>query len=126
MEVNATHVDAVLEDKTHDETVTIKTIPLFFKHIDAAGMGPGNVKKLVIAGYNTIPKVIRATETELQKVLGKKTGQMAFANIHEAVDKATLPQLMTTNIFGHGFGDKRFVSIITAVPDVMTPSSTQH
>ena len=121
---NATHVDAVLEDKTHDETVTIKTITLFFKHIDAAGMGPGNVKKLVTAGYNTIPKVIHATETDLQKVLGKKTGQMAFANIHEAMDKATLPQLMTaTNIFGRGFGDKRFVSIITAVPDVMTSTS---
>lgn len=118
---NHTHVDAVLEDKTQDETVMIKTITLFFKHLDTPGMGPGNVSKLVAAGFNTLPKVIHATEPELQKVLGKKTGQMAAANIREAIQKASLPQLMTaTNIFGRGFGDKRFVAILAAIPEILT------
>ena len=118
---NATHVDAVLEDKTHDETVVIKTITLFFKHLDTVGMGPGNVTKLVTSGLNTIPAIIHATEQELQKVLGKKTGQMAFSNIRDSIAKATLPQLMTaTNIFGRGFGDKRFVSIIATIPDIVS------
>lgn len=124
---NATHVDAVLEDKTHDETVVIKTITLFFKHLDTSGMGPGNVAKIVAAGLNTLPKVIHATEPELQSILGKKTGQMASTNIHKSIQNASLPLLMTaTNIFGRGFGEKRFVSIIEEIPDVLNTSMTKE
>jgi len=117
---NETHVDAVLEDKSQDETVIIKTITLFFKHLETAGMGPGNVTKLVAAGFNSLPKILDASETELQKVLGKKTGEMAYKNIKDAVGKADLPKLMTaTNIFGRGFGEKRFVSILSEYPDIL-------
>jgi NAD-dependent DNA ligase len=84
-------------------------------------MGPGNVKKMVDEGLTTVAKMYSATIPELQAILGKKTGMMAHENIHKAIDGATLPQLMTaTNIFGRGFGDKRFVSIFEVIPDVLT------
>ena len=122
---NETHVDAVLEDKSQDETVVIKTITLFFKHLDTAGMGPGNVTKLVVAGFNSLPKILDASEAELQKILGKKTGEMAHKNILNAVEKADLPKLMTaTNIFGRGFGEKRFVSILNEYPDILISSES--
>jgi NAD-dependent DNA ligase/predicted nucleotidyltransferase len=117
---NSTKVDAVLVDKSQDETVITKTITLFFKHLEVAGMGPGNVAKLVAAGYNTIPKVINAEEVELQKILGKKTGSSVFNNVKQTIQNVSLASLMTaTNIFGRGFGDKRFVSIIVAMPDIL-------
>jgi NAD-dependent DNA ligase len=118
---NATHVDAVLENKSSDETVMTKTVTLFFKHLDTAGMGPGNVRKLIEAGFIGIPAVIHATVPELQAVLGKKTGQAVFDNIKTAINKASLAELMTaTNVFGRGFGDKRFVGILESIPDVLT------
>lgn len=118
---NETHVDAILEDKSQDETVIIKTITLFFKHLETAGMGPGNVTKLIAAGLTTLPRIIHASEAELQKILGKKTGETAFKNIKESIDKADLANLMTaTNVFGRGFGEKRFVSILSEYPDILT------
>jgi NAD-dependent DNA ligase len=118
---NPTQVDAVLEDKSQDETVNIKTITLFFKHLDTAGMGPGNVAKIVKSGLTTIPKIIHADVSTLQSILGKKMGQTVKTNIVQSIETSTLPQLMTaTNIFGRGFGEKRFTTILTAIPDVLT------
>ena len=122
---NETHVDAVLENKSQDETVVIKTITLFFKHLETAGMGPGNVTKLVTSGLTTLPKIIHASEAELQKILGKKTGETAFKNIKESLEKAELANLMTaTNVFGRGFGEKRFVSILSNYPDILTSTES--
>lgn len=117
---NPTKVDAVLVDKSQDETVVTKTITLFFKHIETAGMGPGNVAKLIAGGINTIPKIINADEASLQKILGKKTGSNVYGNIKQTIESSSLASLMTaTNIFGRGFGNKRFVSIIMEIPDIL-------
>lgn len=118
---NPTHVDAVLEDKTQDEIVNIKTITLFFKHLETAGMGPGNVTKIVKSGLSTLPSIIHASEADLQSILGKKNGQTISSNIKLSIESASLPQLMTaTNIFGRGFGEKRFVTILSDIPDALT------
>jgi len=117
---NPTHVDAVLENKSQDETVNIKTITLFFKHLETAGMGPGNVAKIVKSGFSTLPSIIHASESELQAILGKKNGQTVASNIKQSIDSASLPQLMAaTNIFGRGFGEKRFITILSDIPDAL-------
>jgi len=119
-EWNETHVDAILKDKHTDDVVVAKNITNFFKQLDTVGMGPGNVTKLVAEGYKTIPSVLDMTVSQMQEILGKKNGQTLHANIREAIDKASLPQLMTaTNIFGRGFGDKRFVAILEEYPDIL-------
>lgn len=117
---NDTHVDALLVDKSKDETVIIKTITLFFKNLDTAGMGPGYVTKLVAADFNTLPKIIHASEEQLQKILGKKTGQTAFMNISNSIKNASLPRLMAaTNIFGRGFGERKIASILEKYPNIL-------
>ena len=120
---NPTHVDAVLENKMYDETVIIKIVTLFFKHLETAGMGPGNVAKLVKNGFPTLPSIIHASESDLQSILGKKNGQTIAENIKQSIQSASLPQLMAaTNIFGRGFGEKRFITILTDIPDALTKS----
>jgi hypothetical protein len=51
-------------------TVLEKQIAAFFKGIEVDGLGPGNVKKIIKAGYNSVPKILRMTEADLLKVEG--------------------------------------------------------
>lgn len=119
-EWNKTKVDAIMLNKEEDKTVLIKTVTLFFKHLDTAGLGPGNVAKLVSAELKSIPDFINAPIQVYKDVLGKKMGQTVYDNMKEAIKKADLPQLMTaSNLFGRGFGDKRFNSIFEAIPNIM-------
>ena len=84
-------------------------------------MGPGNVAKLVKNGFPTLPSIIHASESDLQSILGKKNGQTIAENIKQSIQSASLPQLMAaTNIFGRGFGEKRFITILTDIPDALT------
>lgn len=122
---NATHVDIELVDKKADSTVNHKIVTAFFKTIDVDGLGPGNVKKIINAGYTTIPQIIAMSKDQLMEVDGfkKKLSDKIYDGIHEKLEEADLPTLMdATNIFGRGFGKKRFKTILTEHPDIITSS----
>jgi NAD-dependent DNA ligase len=119
---NDTHVDFILDNKAEDPTVREKNIVVFFKGIEVDGLGPGNVKRIVEAGYDTVPKIIAMTKEDFLKVPGfkTKTADKLYAGIHKQVAKATLPELMAgTNVFGRGFGEKRFAAILDVYPDIL-------
>ena len=57
---NETHVDIMLASKEDNTTVLHKTITGFFTDVD--GLGPGNIKKIINAGYDySVPKIISMT-----------------------------------------------------------------
>jgi NAD-dependent DNA ligase len=119
---NETNVDIILNNKTDDEIVNQKIITAFFKTIDVEGLGPGNVKKIIKAGYTTIPDILKMSEEDFMKVEGfkDKTSKKLFTGIKEKINKASLPTLMdATNIWGRGFGKKRFASILKDNPDII-------
>ena len=119
---NETNVDIILNNKTDDEIVNLKIITAFFKTIDVEGLGPGNVKKIIKAGYTTIPDILRMSEDDFMKVEGfkDKTSKKLYIGIKEKINKASLPTLMdATNIWGRGFGKKRFASILKDNPDII-------
>ena len=119
---NDTHVDIMLKDKSVDSTVQEKTITGFFKILGVDGLGPGNVKRLIVAGFNSVPKIIDMGEKDFLTVEGfkEKLAKKIHTSITDKVEKASLPELMhATNIFGRGFGKKRFVSVLTAIPDIL-------
>lgn len=119
---NQTNVDIILNNKTEDEIVNQKIITAFFKTIDVEGLGPGNVKKIIKAGFTTIPEILKMSEEDFMKVDGfkEKTSKKLYTGIKEKITVATLPMLMdATNIWGRGFGKKRFVSILKANPDII-------
>ena len=120
---NATHVDIMLVDKKANSTVNQKIVTAFFKTIGVDGLGPGNVKKIIAAGYTTIPQIIAMTRDQFMEVEGfkKKLSDKIYDGIHEKLDAADLPTLMdATNIFGRGFGKKKFKTILTEHPDIIT------
>ncbi len=124
---NDTHVDIMLEDKSKDSTVNEKTITGFFKVLGVTGIGPGIVKRLIKAGYDTMPKIIDASKDDFLTIDGIKelTAEKLYSGIKEKVDSVSLPELMkATNIFGRGFGEHRFISILTVHPDILVSKQT--
>ena len=120
---NDTNVDIMLENKEINETVINKTITGFFKIIGVEGLSTGNIKRIIDAGYNSIPKIIRMTKDDFLKVEGfkDKLATKISNGIVEKIKSTSLPELMqATNIFGRGFGEKRFKLILTAEPDILT------
>ena len=121
---NDTHVDILLENIEDDEGVREKLITAFFKTLSVDGIGPGNVKKMIRAGFDSIPKILHMKEEDFLKVGGfqLKTAQKLQENIRAAIDRATVVELMVaSNKFGRGFGNKKVELIMESYPDVLKP-----
>ena len=120
---NDTHVDIMLENAAEDPTVKEKNITGFFKGIEVDGLGSGNVVKIIAAGYDTVGKIIRMSETDFLKVEGfqKKMASKIYTGIKDKLEKASLVTIMScSNVFGHGFSDTRLGPIMADVPDILT------
>jgi len=126
---NDTHVDIILEDAEQDETVREKNIVGFFKGLEVDGLGPGNVKKIIKAGYESVPQIIAMSEEDFLKVEGfkKKMADKVYKSIHEKIENANLSKLMAvSNIFGRGFGERRIGPILVKYPDILTSTVSEE
>jgi len=122
-EWNNTHVDIMLQDKEDDVTVLEKNITLFFSSIEVDGLGAGNVKKIMAAGFKTVPQILAMSTEDFLTVAGfkEKMAKKIKESIQEQVEKASLAELMhATNLFGRGFGTKKFKLILAAVPTILS------
>jgi NAD-dependent DNA ligase len=120
---NATHVDVLLKDKASNEMVKQKAISSFFKKIDVEHLGEGNVKRIMAAGYNTVPAILAMTEDDFLDAEGfkKKLATKVYNGIKAKIDSASLPNLMAaSNVWGRGFGEKKLRPILEAFPDILT------
>ena len=124
---NETGVDIVLVDKSTDAEVNHKVITLFFKTIGVDGLGSGNIKKIIDAGYATIPAILSMTQDQFMEIagFGEKMSDKIYTGIKEKINEASLPLLMdATNIFGRGFGEKKFQGILLKLPDIIISSNS--
>jgi DNA ligase (NAD+) len=120
---NATGVDAVVIDAETNPAVRMKRITGFFKTLDVEGMGPGNVRRLIAKGFDTIPKTIHMTIDDFLSIdcFRQKTADKLFASIRDKLAAADMATLMAaTNLFGRGFGVRRLRTILVKYPDIMT------
>ena len=118
---NDTHVDVMLEDLLSDETVKEKNITGFFRGIRVEGLSSGNIARIIKAGYDSLPKILKMTVDELKNVEGfqLKTATKIHDGIKEKIAAASLVTLMSaTNIFSRGFSEKKIELIMEAYPDV--------
>jgi len=117
---NDTHVDIMLKSKDTNETVIEKNIMQFFT--DVEGLGPGNIKKIVKTGYNSVPKILAMSKKDFFEVPGfkDKLSTKIYTNIQNKVSELSLPELMaSSNVFGRGFGDKKIILILDKYPDIL-------
>jgi len=126
---NNTHIDIVLKNSDNDSEVQFKRVLRFFKELEVVGLGPGNIKKLIENGNNTIPKILAMTKDDYLKVPGfkEKTANKLFDNIHKRINKVSLPALMkATNIFGRGLGVKKIEPILNEYPNILISDDSKE
>lgn len=122
---NDTHVDIMLEDAGSDETVREKNVTGFFRGIGVEGLSSGNIARIIAAGYDTVPKIIRMTKADFEKAGFKTLAQKFVDGIKNKVDAASLITLMSaSNIFGRGFSEKRIELVLEAYPDILLSSDS--
>ena len=119
---NDTHVDVMLEDLDSNETVKEKNITGFFRGIGVEGLSSGNVARIIQAGYDTVPEIIKMDVNDLLQVEGfkDKTANKLYNGIKEKIDAASLVTIMSaSNVFGRGFSWKKTELIIEAYPNIL-------
>ena len=117
---NETQVDAI-SDLKDDPDVLQKKIEFFFKKLDIKGVGPGNVKRLIKSGLDSIPKILAVSKDDLLNVEGfkEKTVNKIYDNIHTIINSASLVMIASaSNIFGRGLGSIILKNILDEYPDI--------
>lgn len=119
---NDTHVDIVLANIGENIIVKEKNIELFFNKLGVEGLKVGKVKKLVSAGYDTIPKILKMDVSDFENIegFGKKTSNQLVNQISEKLQKSSIIQLMIATNFARGMGEKKIEPIFERYPDILT------
>ena len=122
-------IDIVLKNKADSKLVKGKNIVFFFKTLEVDGVGPGNVEKIVTAGYDSIQKIVKMTVEDFLKIDGFK--QKMSEKIHESIKKsledAELVDIMAaSNMFGHGMGKKKMNVVLNEYPDVLISKESKE
>lgn len=120
---NDTKVDVVILDINKDLTVKEKNITGFFRGIGVVGLSSGNISRIIEAGYDTIPKIVRMSVDDLLTIDGfqLKLAKKIHDGIEERLKNASITSLMAaSNIFGRGFSEKKIKLIIDSEPEILT------
>jgi NAD-dependent DNA ligase len=122
-----THVDIILDNIDEDDTVREKNITDFFRSIEVDGLSGGNVKRIVAAGFDSVPKILHMTKGDFEGVAGFKAKMVE--KIHDGIRaKVAAASLMTimaaSNLFGRGIGERKLAPILEAYPNILTTSET--
>jgi DNA ligase (NAD+) len=110
-------------------TMVTKKITYFFESMGTQFMGEGIVKKLVLAGYDSIEKILKANIKELSKIDGLGEGVLTkiFESIRVSFETATLSTLMASaGVFGRSLGKKKIDIITNAIPTIMTEKNDEN
>lgn len=112
---NATHVDIMVTKATADTDV--KQMLHFCKTLGIKNVGEGVVRRLHEAGIDTIPKLVRASATDIMGIDGfQRTSATKIADaIAAALRDASCTQLIVaSNTLGRGMGAKKVEAIVVA------------
>jgi NAD-dependent DNA ligase len=119
---NSTHIDILLENAGDDITVRLKNITGFFKGLEVVGLGEGNMKKIIEAGFDTIPKILRMTVADFLTIPGfqVKMAEKLVSGIKKQISSVSLITIMAaSNLMGRGMGERKIKSILDAYPDIL-------
>lgn len=119
---NSTSVDIYVEDKD-DEDITTKKLVHFLSTLRIKQVSDKTVEKLVQHKIDTIQKLVRLKETDLNgKIEGIKdrSASRIVQNIQEGIKDVPLERLMdASGCFGFGLGEKKLQLITQKYPNVL-------
>ena len=118
-EWNASGVDIILKDSNSNEML-IKNIYHFFSTINTKGLGEKVIEKLISANYNSVKKILQATEFINVESFKDKSSLNLINSIKKAVTDIPLNILMTgSNKLGAGFGPERCKLVLDRYPNLL-------
>ena len=117
---NETHVDILLENAAEDKTVQEKNVTAFFTELEVDGLKAGNVKKIMEAGYTTIPQILKMGEDDFKKAGFKSMAPKYVENIASKIREAPILTVMVASgTLGRGLGPRKLGPIMAAHPDIL-------
>jgi NAD-dependent DNA ligase len=117
-----THVDIVLDNVSEDITVREKNITAFFTTLQVDGLSSGNVKRIMKAGFDTVPKILKMKKSDYATIAGFKDKMIdkIADGIETKVKSATLLDIMVaSNLLGRGLGERKIRPILEAQPQIL-------
>ena len=105
---NESKVD--IQTDEYSDTSSVKRIASFFAELGIKHVGEKNVQKIYESGFDTLIKIISATEDDFAKIpgFGKKMAERTFTNIHDGLKDVSLSLLLgASGVFGFGMGTKK-------------------
>jgi NAD-dependent DNA ligase len=119
---NSTNVD-IISKELNSKEILIKNIYYFFSTLDTKGLGEKIVEKLVNNGFDSVLKILKATETDFINIEGFK--EKSSSNLVQSIKKATTniklsTLIAATNKLGAGIGEERIKTILDKYPNLLT------
>ena len=118
-------VDIIVDDISDDIKYTklLKYFTYFFKTLGVKNMDSKTLEKIIKNKLDTLPKILKAKEKDFLKIEGfqETMADKIYQNIQNKIKDVKLPVLMTaSNVFGKGFGIKKFNIILKEYPNIIT------
>jgi DNA ligase (NAD+) len=126
---NDTRVDIILDNLEQNEVVNHKLITSFFTSLHVDGLGDGNTKRIISAGYDSISKIVKMNISDFLLVDGfkTKTAEKIYNSIRTKLTDASLVDIMSaSNLFGRGLSDKRLQLIMDKYPLMLVSKETKE
>ena len=120
---NETKVDVLVADIDHDPEVLLQRNVRFFKALSIAGLGPGQLTKIMGAGHRTPQAIARLSVADFLRIQGFQ--QASSTKLHGAIraglQKASLADLLSaSNVFGRGVSKKTLEQVLQHAPDLFS------
>lgn len=117
-------VDIYLK-QTERAEVQLKRLENFFKTLGVEGFKLKTIEKLYKVGYDTVPKIITITKSELLAIPGiqEKTAEMILSEIVKAIAGVEIHKLaFGSGVFGRTMGSTRLKEIFSRFPSLYKKS----
>jgi NAD-dependent DNA ligase len=120
---NETKVDVMVANVDKDPEVLLQRNVRFFKTLSIPGMGPGQLKKIMDAGFTTPQAIVQMSVADFLRIPGFQ--QTSSTKLYEAIQKgrnkaSMVDLLVASNVFGRGISKKTLESVVEGVPDFFT------
>lgn len=111
-------VDYVLQDRSG---ANVPALVHFFKQMGIGGLQEGTVQRLVDAGHDTVPAILKLSEKHLRELDGFQAtlARKVHTSIQRGVREASLVQWMAASNLFRGLGERKLRKALEDVPDLL-------
>jgi DNA ligase (NAD+) len=117
---NESGVDIYTEE--YGDEMCVKLIDHFFTKLGIKQVGEKRVEKIYKTGYDSLLKIIAASQKDLMEVpgFGSRLATLIHTNIHNGLKNLSLPLVLgSSGVFGFGLGRKKITTLMDDFPDIL-------